>query len=68
MIDDDKKIDSDAAADDIRDEKRKRLLARVAGYVAASVVAAPSKKSTSPAAIAEISVDIAEAILARVGL
>jgi len=67
----DKKIEGDS--DDARGDadggdERKRLLARVAAHVAASVVLAPSKKVTSPEAIAEISVDVAEAILRRVGL
>jgi len=47
---------------------RKQLLAQVAAHVAASVVSAPSKKVTTPDAIAEIAVDVAEAILQRVGL
>lgn len=49
-------------------DPRKHLLASVAAHIAASVVSAPSKKATSPEAIAEISVDIAEAILRRAGL
>lgn len=48
--------------------KRQRLLARVAGDVAAGVVTAPSKSATSAKAVAEISVDIAEAILQRIGI
>ena len=48
--------------------KRKRLLVRVAAPIAASVVAAPSVKASTPDAIAEISLDIAEAILQRAGL
>lgn len=49
-------------------DARKCLLAEVAAHVAASVVVSPSEGATSPAAIAEISVDVAEAILQRVGL
>jgi hypothetical protein len=47
---------------------RKYLLAKVAAHVAGSVMAAPSQDATSAAAVAEISVDVAEAILQRVGL
>lgn len=48
--------------------KRQRLVARVAGSVAAGLVTAPSKSATTAGAIAEISVDIAEEIVKRVGL
>jgi hypothetical protein len=51
-----------------RDIIDRRLLASMAAHVAASVVSAPSKRATSPEAIAEIAVDIAEAILRRVHL
>ena len=49
-------------------DPRKHLLASVAAHIAATVVASPSKKATSSEAIAEISVDIAEAILRKAGL
>lgn len=48
--------------------KRKRLLARVAGNIAAGIMQAPSESTSTPDAIAEVSVDIGEAILERVGL
>jgi len=48
--------------------KRARLLARVAGNVASGIVQSPSESSGSAGAIAEISVDIAEAILQKIGL
>lgn len=56
--------------------KRKRLLARVAAHIASGIMTAPSSSATSklpegvglPDFIAEASVDIAEAILKRVGL
>jgi len=65
----DKKINDNENGDGTGDTRaRKQLLARVAAHVAGSVVAAPSKRATSSEAIAEISVDIAEAILQRVGL
>jgi hypothetical protein len=50
---------------------RKRLLARVAGNIAAGVLQDPpmaSESTTAAAAIAELAVDIAEAILQKVGL
>ncbi len=49
-------------------DPRKQLLASMAAHLATSVIADPSEKATSPDAIAEISVDLAEAILQRVGL
>jgi hypothetical protein len=49
-------------------EARQRLVASVAGSVAAGIVTAPSKKATTAAAIAEIAVDIAEEIVKKVGL
>lgn len=49
-------------------EARRRLVASVAGSVAAGIVVAPSKKATTAAAIAEIAVDIAEEIVKKVGL
>lgn len=48
--------------------KRQKLVAIVAGSVAASIVNAPSKKANTAAAIAEIAVDIAEEIVKRAGL
>jgi len=48
--------------------KRRRLLARVAGNVAAGIVQAPSESTGTSEAIAEISVDIAESILQKIGL
>jgi hypothetical protein len=59
-----KKVVADSSALD----PRKQLLASMAAHLATSVLADPSEKATSPAAIAEISVDLAEAILQRVGL
>lgn len=59
-----KKTGADSSALD----PRKQLLASMAAHLATSVLADPSEKATSPAAIAEISVDLAEAILQRVGL
>lgn len=47
---------------------RQYLLARVAGDVASGVLVSPSPTATTPDRIAEISVDIAEEILKRVGL
>ncbi len=47
---------------------RQQLLARVAGDIASGVVSAPTPPPESAAAIAEFSVDIAEAILAKIGL
>jgi hypothetical protein len=49
-------------------EARQRLVASVAGSVAAGIVTAPTKKATTAAAIAEIAVDIAEEIVKRAGL
>jgi hypothetical protein len=49
-------------------DPRKQLLASMAAHLAASVLLEPSEKATSPEAIAEISVSVAEAILQRVGL
>jgi hypothetical protein len=48
--------------------KRKRLLARVAGYVASGLLVSPSPKVNSSETIATVAVDIAEAILKKVGL
>lgn len=63
--------DPDPDVDRVHDgqhDPRKRLLARVAGNVAAGIVMSPSPSATKALAVAEISVDIAEAILQKVGL
>lgn len=63
--------DPDPDVDRVNDgqhDPRKRLLARVAGNVAAGIVMSPSPSATKASAIAEISVDIAEAILQKAGL
>jgi hypothetical protein len=49
-------------------DPRKRLLARMAGNVAAGLLSAPSEATASAEAIAAIAVDIAEAILKKVGV
>lgn len=49
-------------------DPRKKLLARIAGNVAAAVVQSPSETTSSASAIAEMSVDVAEQILLKVGL
>jgi len=51
-----------------REAKRKRLLARVAGHVAAGLLVSPSPKVSSSEKVATVAVDIAEAILAKIGL
>jgi hypothetical protein len=61
---DGKKTGADSSALD----PRKQLLASMASHLAASVLLEPSEKATSPEAIAEISVSVAEAILQRIGL
>lgn len=48
--------------------ERTVLLAHVAGSVASGLVAAPSEASLTAGSIAEISVDIADEILKKVGL
>lgn len=48
--------------------KRQRLLARVAGSVAGGVVNSPSPSVASADGIAQVAVDIAEAILQKAGL
>jgi hypothetical protein len=62
---DGKKAGADSAA---ALDPRKQLLAGMAAHLAASVLLEGSENTTSPDAIAEISVDVAEAILKRVGL
>ena len=49
---------------------RQRLLARIAGDVAAGVMAAPSLSESASSAdgVATIAVDIAEAILQKIGV
>ena len=54
--------------DDGHHEPRKRLLARMAGNVAAGIVSSPSESTETAEAIAAISVDIAEEILKKIGL
>ena len=49
-------------------DKRKELLARVAGSIAAGLVTAPSPSIASPSSMATAAVDIAEAILKQAGI
>jgi hypothetical protein len=49
-------------------DSRKELLARVAGTVAAGLVTSPTPSIASPVGMATAAVDIAEAILKRVGI
>jgi hypothetical protein len=49
-------------------EPRKRLLARVAGNIAAGIISDPSEATVSAEGIAGIAVDVAEAILKKIGL
>ncbi len=58
--------ESDGAAGNL--DERKRLLARVAGHVASGIVVSPSRATKSAADVAEVSVEIAEAILQKIGL
>lgn len=51
-----------------RIDPRKKLLARVAGNIAASIVREPSPSLTSSEKIAEVAVDIAEQILRKAGV
>jgi hypothetical protein len=60
--------DAASSAETVPSEDRQRLLAQVAGSIAAGIVVVPSKSTTTAAAIAEVAVDIADAILKRVGL
>ena len=48
-------------------ERRKELLARVAGSVAAGLVTSPSPSITKPEGMATVAVDIAEEILKKAG-
>ena len=57
---------SDATASTI--DKRKELLARVAGSIAAGLVTAPSPSIASPWTMATAAVDIAEEILKKAGI
>jgi len=56
------------AATSSASDRRKELLAQVAGSIAASLVAAPTPDIASPSGIATAAVDIAEAILKKVGI
>lgn len=49
-------------------DKRKELLARVAGDIAAGLVTSPSPSIASPSSMATAAVDIAEEILKKVGI
>ena len=49
-------------------DKRKELLARVAGAVAAGLVTSPSPSIATPSTMATAAVDIAEEILKKVGI
>lgn len=49
-------------------DKRKELLARVAGAVAAGLVTSPSPSIASPSTMATAAVDIADEILKKVGI
>lgn len=57
---------SDAAAPTI--DKRKELLAKVAGSIAAGLVTSPSPSIATPSTMAMAAVDIAEEILKKVGI
>ena len=61
-----KKTTSDPSRDRI--DPRKKLLARVAGNVAGTLVSAPSPSISSAEAIATVAVDIAEQILRKAGI
>ena len=50
------------------DLERKQLLAHMASRIAMCVMQDPNPSTNSPEAIAEVSVDIAEAILQKIGL
>ena len=67
------KKNDDDAAQDAHDAarlevERKHMLVQIATPLAASILRDPGEKATSAEAIAEISVDIAEHILERIGL
>jgi hypothetical protein len=49
-------------------EGRKRLLARMAGNIAAGLISSPSRLIKDAQSVAEIAVDVAEAILTKIGL
>lgn len=51
-----------------REYERKQLLAHMASRIVVTVMQDPSPSTDSPEAFAEVSVDIAEAILQKVGL
>ena len=60
--------EAQAALDAARLEiERKHMLVQIATPLAASILRDPGEKATTAAAIAEISVDIAEQILQRIG-
>jgi hypothetical protein len=54
--------------DDGLHEPRKRLLARMAGNIAAGIISDPSESTVSAEGIAGVAVDVAEAILKKIGL
>lgn len=56
------------APDRDRIDPRKKLLARVAGNVAGTLVSSPSPSISSAEAIATVAVDIAEQILLKAGI
>lgn len=49
-------------------DRRKELLARVAGSVASGLVTSPTESIASPLAMATVAVDIAEEILKKAGI
>ena len=51
-----------------REYERKQLLAHLASRIVGTVMQDPSPATASPEAFAEVAVDIAEAILQKVGL
>lgn len=50
------------------ERERKQLLAQMATRIVTTVMEDPSPSTTTPEAFAEVAVDIAEAILQKVGL
>ena len=51
-----------------REHERKQLLAHMASRIVVGVMEDPSPATNSPEAFAEVAVDVAEAILQKVGL
>ena len=51
-----------------REYERKQLLAHMASRIVVGVMEDPSPATNSPEAFAEVAVDVAEAILQKVGL